>query len=304
MTKYANKGEAQSQSQSAEVWELSLGEIWAAFLRLKWLAVLILAAFLIGGTAYAFLARPLYRISVSLIPAANTSDSFGNRALGSLGGLASLVGADLGGSQGETVEALAVMRSRRFTTEFIRDNDLLPRLFPAKWDATTKKWIVPESEIPTDARAYAYFDGRVRKISEDKKTGLVTLTIDWFDREEAVAWAAELVRRVNEEMRSRTIAESTASLARLEQQAASTTVVAVQSSLAQLIEAELRRKTLASIRQDYVFRVVDPPAMPDKDDPVFPRKSFVIVVSVALASLLIAVVVVVSASVRVGRDDE
>lgn len=302
MTKYTNRGEP--QSQSAEVWELSLGEIWAEFLRLKWVVVLILAVFLIGGTAYAFLARPLYRTSVSLIPATNTSDSFGNRALGSLGGLASLVGADLGGSQGETVEALAVLRSRRFTTEFIRDHDLLSRLFPAKWDATTNKWNVPASEIPTDARAYAYFDGRVRKISEDKKTGLVTLTIDWFDREEAVAWAAELVRRVNEEMRSRTIAESTASLARLEQQAANTTVVAVQSSLAQLIEAELRRKTLASIRQDYVFRVVDPPAMPDKDDPVFPKKSFVILVAVALASLLIAVVVVLSTLVRVRRVDE
>lgn len=302
MPKRSNTNDA--DVSTVEEWALGLGEIWAEFLRLKWFAALVFAVFVIGGTTYAFLARPLYRVSVSLIPAANTSDSFGARALGSLGGLASLVGANLGGSQGETVEALAVMRSRRFVTEFIRDKDLLPRLFPAKWDANAKKWNVAESEIPTEARAYDYFSGRVCKISEDKKTGLVTLTIDWFDREEAVAWAAELVRRVNEEMRSRTIAESTASLVRLEQQAASTSVVAVQASLAQLIEAELRRKTLASIRQDYVFRVVDPPAMPDKDDPVFPKKSFVLVVSVAVASLLIAVVVFVSALVRVGRDDE
>ncbi len=302
MKKLVQNGDA--GQGAAEAWILSLEDIWVECLRLKWIAVLILVIFIGAGSAYAFLSRPIYRISTSLIPAANSSDSFANRAVGSLGGLASLVGADLGGGQGETVEALAVMRSRRFTTEFIRDNDLLPRLFPAAWDASRKQWMVPESEIPTYARAYAYFDGRVRKLTEDKKTGIVTLTIDWFDREEAVAWAGELVRRVNEEMRSRTIAESTASLARLEQQAAGTTVVAVQSSLAQLIESELRRKTLASIRQDYVFRVVDPPAMPDMDDPVFPKKSFVIVVSVAAALLLIAVVVVVSVLVRVKRSDE
>ena len=50
--------------------------------------------------------------------------------------------------------------------------------------------------------------------------------------------------------------------------------------------------------------MVDPPAMPDMDDPVFPKKSFVIVVSVAAALLLIAVVVVVSVLVRVKRSDE
>ncbi len=302
MAKHVDKDDI--GAPTAEVWDLGLGEIWAEFLRLKLIIVIILAAFIAGGTAYAFLARPLYRVSASLIPAENSSNSFTNRAIGSLGALASLAGADLGGGEGNTVEALAVMRSRRFTTEFIRDNGLLPRLFPDAWDASGKTWAVPESEIPTDARAYAYFDGRVRKLSEDKKTGIVTLTIDWFDRAEAVAWAAELVRRVNEEMRSRTIAESTASLQRLEEQASKTTIVAVQLSLAQLIEAEVRRKTLASVRADYVFRVVDPPVMPDKDDPVSPKKLFVIVVSIALAFLLTATIIVVSALMRIRRVDE
>jgi hypothetical protein len=196
------------------------------------------------------------------------------------------------------------MRSRRFTIDFIKEKNLMPRLFPAQWDAANNEWKGPKEDVPTYARAYAYFDGSVRKLSEDKRTGIVTLSIDWFDRAEAVSWAEDLIRRVNEEMRARTIAESTASLERLEQQASRTTVVAIQLSLAQLIEAEIRRKTLATVREDFVFRVVDPPSMPDRDDVVSPKKTLAIVISLALASLITTVIILLSAVMRIRRVNE
>ncbi len=302
MTKRSNTTD--SDVSTAEEWTLSLGEIWAEFLRLRWFVAAIFAVFISGGVAYAFLAQPLYRISASLIPAESASSLLGGKATGSLGALASLAGADLGGGGNDTIEALAVMRSRRFTIDFIKENNLMPRLFPAQWDAANNEWKGAKEDAPTYARAYVYFDGRVRKLSEDKRTGIVTLTIDWFDRAEAVKWAEDLIRRVNEEMRARTIAESTASLERLEQQASRTSVVAIQLSLAQLIEAEIRRKTLATVRQDFVFRVVDPPSMPDRGDIVYPKKPFLIVVCLGAASLLATTIIVLSALMRIRRIDE
>jgi uncharacterized protein involved in exopolysaccharide biosynthesis len=303
MTKYSNTTNTDAVL-SAEDWTLGIGEIWAEFLRLKFIVLAVFVVFIAGGAAYAFLSQPLYRISASLIPAENASSLLGGKATGTLGALASLAGADLGGGGNQTVEALAVMRSRRFTIDFIKENNLMPRLFPAQWDAARNEWKGPKEDVPTYARAYVYFDRKVRKLSEDKKTGIVTLSIDWFDRAEAVSWVEDLIRRVNEEMRARTIAESTASLERLEQQASRTAVVPIQLSLAELIEAEIRRKTLATVREDFVFRVVDPPLMPDRGDIAYPKKPLVIVVCLVVAALLAAAIIVASALMRIRRIDE
>jgi hypothetical protein len=280
-------------------WTLPPGAIVREFWRRRWLVVAITVACLAAGAAFLLLVPPVYRVTAVLIPADASADSLGMRALdslGSLGSLASLVGVNVGGAEDQTTEAIAVLRSRRFTVDFIRDNNLMPRLFPDDWDAARGKWAVDGDDVPTDAGAYKLFDEDIRTISEDKKTGIVTLSIDWVDRDEAVTWARELVNRVNEEMRARTIRESTASLERLEQQVAKTNVLAVQESLAKLIESQVRRKILATVRPDYAFRIVDPPAIPDADDPQFPRP--VIVLPIAfLAGLVISALAVLPGAV-------
>ena len=126
MTRNVNTDHA--DSSTAEVWSLQLGEIWSEFLRLKWLVLAVFITFIAAGVAYVSIARPIYRVSASLIPADNPSDLFGGRAAGSLGTLASLAGADLSKSGNDVVEAMAVMRSRRFSIDFIKDQNLMPQL--------------------------------------------------------------------------------------------------------------------------------------------------------------------------------
>jgi hypothetical protein len=282
------------QPDEGDDWSLAPGAFLREFWRRRWLVLAIIGASLAAGAAFAFLAPPVYRVTAVLIPADTSADSLGMRAmdsLGSMGSLASLVGVNVGGAESQTTEAIAVLRSRRFTVDFLRDNNLLPRLFPDDWDAVTGKWAVSDGEIPTDARAYKVFDEDIRTITQDKKTGIVTLSVDWVDRDEAVTWARDLVNRVNEEMRARTIHESTASLERLEQQVAKTNVVAVQESLAKLIETQVRRKILATVRPDYAFRIIDPPATPDADDPQYPRQAIVLPIAI-LAGMAISLMVV------------
>ena len=282
-------------------WTLPPGVVLREFWRRRWLVVAITVACLAAGAAFVFLAPPVYRVTAVLIPADASADSLGMRALDSLGSLASLAGVNVGGAEDQTTEAIAVLRSRRFTVDFIRDNNLMPRLFPDDWDAARGKWAVDGDDVPTDARAYKLFDEDIRTITQDRKTGIVTLSIDWVDRDEAVTWARELVNRVNEEMRARTIRESTASLERLEQQVAKTNVLAVQESLAKLIESQVRRKILATVRPDYVFRIVDPPAAPDADDPQFPKPAIVLPIAILAGLVISALVVLPSAVLRPRR---
>lgn len=241
--------------------------------RRRLIAVCVAVVTLIAA-AVAFLSPSIYRSSVQLVPA--TSDQAGlagglGSALGQLGGLASLAGIDLSAEGLATEESLAVLKSRQFTEAFIRDLHLMPVLFAKKWDATTATWRAGVKP-PTPGKAYKYFDQKVRSIERDKKTQIVTVNIDWRDRERAARWANQLVERVNAEMRARAIARTNASVGYLEKELQATTAVATREAINRLIEAQIKQRMLANVTHEYVFRIVDPAVAADRDDPIRPKK--------------------------------
>jgi len=228
----------------------------------------------------AFTITPVYRSSTVVIPASADRSSMSgslSSALGSLGGLASLAGVNVSSNDSTTVEALAVLQSRQFTQKFIDEHGLMPRLFSNKWDATNAKWKVDEERQPTPAQAYKYFNEKVRMVNQDKKTGLVTVQIDWKDRNEAAAWANALVQLTNAEMRNRAIEKATASIGFLEKELATTSTVETREAINRLIEAQIKQRMLATVTQEYAFRVVDEAVVSDVNDPIKPKKLMLII---------------------------
>jgi uncharacterized protein involved in exopolysaccharide biosynthesis len=256
----------------------------------RWWVAAAFVLFTGAFAAYAFLATPIYRASTILVPANENRAAGGlGAALGGLGGLASLAGLDLNSSGLETEEALAVLKSRQFTEDFIRQEGLMPKLFHSEWDAARKTWT--SRKPPTLAKGFKYFDKKVRSVSSDKKTGLITLQIDWRDREEAAAWANELVSRLNAEMRSRAIVKANAAVGYLEKESNTTSTIATREAIGRLIEAQVKQRMLANVTHEYALRVVDHALPADKDDPVRPKK----VVLIALGAILGIVVGVLAA---------
>jgi hypothetical protein len=244
-------------------------------------------------TAAAYLTTPIYRATTVVVPASVGLSGGGNLlggALGSLGDLASLAGVNIGGGATETEEALAVLRSRQFTEAFIREGNLLPKLYSGKWDMRQQMWkagIVP----PTLAQAYKYFDTAIRSISQDKKTGLITVIVDWRDRFEASQWANELLARLNAEMRARAIAKADASVSYLEAELGKTSVVGTRDAISRLMEAQIRQRMVANVTREYAFRIVDTAIAPDNKDVLKPKKA-VMLASGLVLGLIIAVIAV------------
>lgn len=263
--------------------------LWAAR---RWIIACVIvstAAF----AAYAFLATRIYTAATVFISASADRSGLGDSLRGSIGGIASLAGINLnslGGAGAETQEALAVLKSRQFTEAFINERQLMPKFFPNKWDESAKSW-KPGKRQPTPAKAYKYFNTKVRSIVEDKKTGLIELRIDWKDRNEAAAWANELLDRLNQEMRRRAMVSADASVGYLERELQSTDQVATREAINRLIEAQVRQRMLANVTQEYAFRVVDRAMPADDNDPVKPRKLLLLVAG-PLAGIAIGVVVV------------
>ena len=257
--------------------------------RKRYLVAAAAAATTLLATAFAFLTSPVYRAATVLVPAGNGSGSLNgalSSALGSLGGLAALAGVNLGSEGSQTDEALAVLRSRNFTAKFIADRDLLPLLFPDKWDAAARKWKSGSAKAPTLSEGFLKFERSIRSINNDRKTGLVTLAIDWTDRHLAADWANEIVRRINEEMRIRAIAQADAYLDYLRAELDATTVVETRQVINRLIEAQINQRMLAKVNVEYAFRVVDPAMVPDAKDVVRPKKIMIIAVGILFGLVL------------------
>ena len=258
---------------------IDVGDLAARLWSGRWWILASVVFFTFALTTLAFIMTPKYRATTVLVPASPTHGGLGGAlggAIGQLGGLASLAGIGLGGDNSETEESLAVLRSQQFTQAFIQDNNLMPRLYSKRWDERTGKW-KPGGAPPTLAQAFKYFNDGVRSISQDKKTGLVTVQIDWKNRLEAAQWANSMVERLNEEMRRRAIAKTDASLGFLEKELNATSVVPTREAINRLIEAQIKQRMLANVNREYAFRVVDVASVPDDGDTVRPNKPVMII---------------------------
>jgi uncharacterized protein involved in exopolysaccharide biosynthesis len=280
--------------------DLSLREFIDLMMARRWLVIGTVLLFTAVSTTAAFLIPPTYEGTVVLVPA-NTErigESLGAGAGGQLGGIASVVGLNLNSRGSATDEALAILRSRQFTETFISDRQLLPELFASKWDAERKQWKVPVEQQPTLGKANKYFDKKIREITQDKKTGLVTLRLIWKDRNEAAEWANDLARRLNEEMRTRALKRQDLSVGFLNHELQSTTEVVAREAIGRLIESELKQRMLANVTQEYAFRVVDRALPPDADDRVGPHRVQLMVGGAFAGFAVAALWIFIAASLR------
>lgn len=246
-----------------------------ALLRARWG---LIAGFVVltclAALAYVLLARPVYRSTVVMISVSSERSTLGgalSSTLGSLGGLGALAGLNIGGDSA-VEEALAVLRSRSFGETFIKDLDLMPRFFPKDWDAEKKQWKSAPGKEPTLAKGFEYFNKRVRSVNQDKRTGLTSLNVDWQDAGEAATWANELASRLNSEMRRRALANSKASIDFLQAALPEAGDVESRSALSRLMEAQIKQRMLATVTEDYAFRIVDRALPADLSRPFKPRR--------------------------------
>jgi len=239
--------------------EISLLDIWRILVRYKWMILVLTLVSVLASTLFAVLMTPVYRAEVLIAPVTERDNNSRFAAqLDEFGGLAALAGinTERGGKKNE---AIATLKSRMFTEQFIKDEKLLPVLFQEKWDEENQRWgDVDPDDIPTMGDAYELFDEELRRISEDRKTGLVVLSIEWEDPDEAARWANELVRRVNVLLRKKAVRESESAINYVQEQLKQTSVVELQQVLHRLIESEMKEIILAKISEEFAFRVIDP----------------------------------------------
>lgn len=255
--------------------QISLKEVLQVLWRSKWLAAGFIAALVAAALLAAWLAPREYEASILVSAVAESPDGSQMGALRSVAsefsGLASLAGLSMGGSS-RKAETIAVLQSRELTEQYIASHHLLPILYPKLWDARLNRWKSNDpAKIPNLWTANEYFKHHVRSVTENAKTGLVTLTITWRNPQLAAEWANGLVKATNDYLRSQAIAEADRNIAYLEQQAAKTDEVGVKQAIYSILENEVDKAMLARGTEQYALKVLDsaaPPAEPSSPRPL------------------------------------
>jgi len=262
--------------------------------RWKWLLVLVLVTTLAALLAAFTLPRRYEAELVALPRGGQDRGGLLNSLSGQLGGLAAIAGL-AGGENGQRAEAIQMLQSQILARQFIEENKLLPVLFAHDWDAQRQAW---GGRTRTINEAVEYFDRRVRSVIEDRRTGLVTLRITWHDPAQAAAWANELVRRANDQLRRRAVTRAQGSIDYLKREARNADAVEIQQTLYRLMEEQYKTLLLANVSEDYAFSVIDPAIAPDPEQYVFPRKGLFTFAGVFFGIVLALIFVFMEASQR------
>lgn len=278
---------------SVEDQNITLSEYLGVLRRGRWLIAAFVAVCALAGALLGILRPTKYTAVIVVSPVSSTSGG------GQLGGISSLVSqfgdiASLAGlSTGEDskrAQTLAVLESGALTENYIAANNLLPVLYPKLWDPVTRRWKVSNpAKVPTLWKANRYFDKKIRTVTLDPKTGIVTMDIIWTNAQQAAAWANGLVAMTNEYLRAQAIDEAQKNIDYLDQQATTATLVSVKEVIYTILETEINKEMLARGTKDYALKVLDPAQPPELPSSLTPLAMMLIGLAAGLAtSLLLA----------------
>ncbi|MDF0533009.1 Wzz/FepE/Etk N-terminal domain-containing protein [Shewanella sp. A32] len=299
--------------------EIDLRELFSVIWAGKILIIAITLVFAIGAVALALWMPNIYKSEALLAPAEEAQGGGLSALANQFGGLASLAGINLGknGGADKTELAIEVMQSRKFTSDFIEKHHILPELMavdkwslsdnkisydPELYDATTKEWVrkvkPPLQAKPSMQEAYKAFT-KIFSVTSDKQSGLVTVSIEHKSPYIAKQWVDWLVTDINQVMKQRDVTEAKRSTEYLEKQIEQTNVADIRTVLYKLVEEQAKTIMFAEVRDEYIFKTIDPALVPEEK--FKPKRALICVLGTLLGGMLAVFIVLVRYFVKKGN---
>jgi len=289
--------------------EIDLRELFSVLWNGKKLIIGITAIFALVSVFYALSIPNQYRATALVSPAEGSGGGLSG-ALGQLGGLASLAGVSIGGGESSEAQvAQEIMRSRGFIEEFISENNLAVEVFAAEgWDMGSNQleinsdiydvdsllWVrdapAGKTAEPSGWELFKKFSGMF-SVSEDKKTGMVSISVEYFSPELAKEWVDRLVIGINQHMQSRKLEKVNINIQYLEAQIQKTSIAEMREVFYTIIEEQIKSKMLAEASPEYAFVTVSPAMVPEEKSQ--PKRALICILGTLLGGMLATLIVLV-----------
>ncbi|MEL4482913.1 lipopolysaccharide biosynthesis protein [Shewanella algae] len=292
--------------------EIDLRELLSVIWQGKWLIAGVTLVFAVASVVIALMLPNIYKSEVLLAPASEEQGAGGLAGLASqFGGLASMAGINLGGKGGtdKTQLAIEVLKSRQFIGDFIEKHQILPELMavdkwhmadnslsfdPEMYNQQSKTWVrevnPPFQPKPSLQEAHKAFS-KILVVNKDKESGMVKISIEHQSPFIAKQWVDWLVADINLTMKERDVAEANRSTDFLNKQIELTNVADIRAILYKLVEEQAKTIMFAEVRDEYVFKTIDPAFVPEEK--AKPKRALICVLGTMLGGMLAVMIVLI-----------
>ena len=255
----------------------TLSELYSLLFDYKKIIFLIPFLLSVITAAFSLSITAIYESQTTL--AANSQSSSGLSGIINNSGLAAIAGITASsGNRNLGAEGIEILKSRKFITDFIKDEKILVNLMAAEgwdrdkneviinpdvYDIKNKRWTLGDDSIPSDQEAYEAFVNKM-SLFKDVKTGFVTLKVRHFSPVIAKEWTEKLINSLNDYLREVDLVEAEKTISFLDKLLSENNLLEVNNSLVNLKQQQIKIIMNAKAREQYVFRVLDPPIAPEK----------------------------------------
>jgi LPS O-antigen subunit length determinant protein (WzzB/FepE family) len=285
--------------------EIDLREVFNVLLQGKWFIISVTSFVSIIGVTFSLLLPNIYESKSLLVPVNSSSGISGS--LGSYSALAGLAGISLpsDSSEGNALKAMEKVVSLSFFESSILVNISLQDLMAVKswnsktntlvydksiYDKNSNAWVrdysYPQQQIPSPQESFEEFKSKHFSVSQDKKSGFITLSIRHQSPFVAKQWTELVVNEINTYYRKKDKSESEKAVSYLNQQISITGLSEIKEVLAELMQQEIKKLTLVEANEFYVFDYIDPPAIMEEES--YPNRVLIIILSL-LSGLMLSI---------------
>lgn len=229
------------------------------------------------------------------------------------GGLAGMAGIAMPSAASST-ELVSLLKSNVLKKQVIEKYNLLPVLFPKKWDEEKKTWRKPKSAdfslnpfvllakiLPAkqgtpkkDPGIPDTWDGiraldKIVNVNYNLKEDIITITVNFRDPEMAAAIGNYFLIALTEHMSSEAKRIAMINKDYLETQLRETKDSLVQQKIYALIAEKIETIMMAEVKEGFAFKVLDPPMAPDQKSK--PKRAMMVIVAF-MVSLFLSIFVI------------
>ncbi len=284
--------------------EIDLRELLFALIQGRWIITSVTSFLTIIGIIYSLLLPNIYESKALLAPV-DESSSLISGALSQFGGLAGFSGLSLpeADNSSNSKKAVEVMSSLSFFENYIMPNIFLPDLMATEfWDyekniiiydkdiynKDSNLWVrnfsYPEKLIPSAQESFEVFEDDYFNMTEDNKTGYVTLSIKHQSPLISKQWVETIVEEINTFYRQKDKAHSEKAVDYLNEQIAKSSLSQIKEVTSSLLQKEIQKLTLIEANKDYVFEYIYPPSIMEEKSG--PNRALIVFISAFLGGLL------------------
>lgn len=279
--------------QNNKIIDLTLPELLKVFWGKKKFIIILTSLFALSGAVISLILTPIYTSSAILAPSSLESTSLQQRR-SNLGSIASIVGISSNGDAqtSDTSMALAILTSRGFTNRLVSKYEILPNLIAAKrfnrrnneiifdtkiYNPSSEKWLAAKFlPAPTYLQAHEKLH-KIVNINIDEDTDFLFISVEHLSPTFTQYLIEIMITELNLMTSEKAILSSSEYIAYLKDELNNASELEIRQSIAGILESQLRKQMLASVKKNYLLEYIDPAYLPELK--TYPRRTLMTILS-------------------------